>query len=183
MKRAIASLMVVLASFCLSHDEFFVQWAYGRYHPETWPEQPSVPGAVTNWFPALPNWLVDSSTIVTNVDSGTNFKSFRLSGRDETHKEILRLRMSQREDFVDARNGLLETLGGMESTISMPRGTNGLEHLGDICYANGSHPAFVLFVRNNMFVSCYSSIEETSLTNLLFSLDGQILDNLHSAEE
>lgn len=161
-----------------AQDEFFIQMASRRYHPETWPEQPSVSGVATNWFPSFPDWLVESSSIVTNVENNTNFTSFRFNGRDRNRRENLRLRLSQREDFSAARNGLLETLGGMESTISLPSGTNGLECLGDICYASLAQPSFVLFVRNNVFVSCYARLDENSLTNLLFSLDQQVLESL-----
>lgn len=68
----------------------------------------------------------------------------------------------------------------MQSTIPMSRGTNGLERLGDICYADLAQPSFVVFVRNNVFVSCFSSIDENTLTNLLFFLDEQILASLGS---
>ena len=179
-------LFLVLAGCLLSEDshaqDILANRAMRRYDVMTWPTSPAVSGVVSNWIPALSGDLLENSSVCTNREQTASFTSTMFEWEDSPSIEKLDLRFFVSSDFPSAKHALLMELGGMESTIPMSRGTNGLERLGDICYADLNQPAFVTFVRNNMFVSCCASLDETSLTNLLFSLDEQILASLKTNE-
>lgn len=151
-----------------------------RYDTESWPLLPSFPGIATNWTPILPASLLQSSGISTNREihaSGSVSLMFVFSSAPDMDFD---LRTFEAEDFASSKRALMTELGGLETTVPLPRGTNGLERLGDVCYGVLDSPSLVLFVRNNVFVSCFSRLSPETVTNLLFGLDRQIVDALQN---
>lgn len=159
----------------------YAEFAATQYLVELWPNIPSHTGQVVDWVPSLEMWSGEGRTIVTNWISakGAHIGCFDLVREDGLTMD---LRTYSCSTFHQAKEFMLEDLGMMQSTVPLQSGTNGLDRLGDICYADLSSKPLVLFIRNNVFVSCLSSFDNTELTNLLFSTDSQIISNLMSEQ-
>ena len=179
-KRAIVLALLVPAICIAKSSGVEGNRAARRYVAASWPEDSVFAGVVSNWIPVIPESLLENASVCTNREQTASYTSTMLDWEMSPFVEKLDLRCFESPDFTSSKQALLIELGGMQSTIPMSRGTNGLERLGDICYADLAQPSFVVFVRNNVFVSCFSSIDENTLTNLLFFLDEQILASLGS---
>ena len=186
--KRISILALCLWGFVASSDHSSnIERAVRRYEVAAWPTNSVVPGIVESWAPILPEVVVDGRPVSTNRTSAVLFDSiqFVCPSNGSVFSDGFDLRVSRWNDFNAAKEDLLARLGGMESPVLLLPGTNGLETVGDICFAKESEclPSVVLFVRNNVLVFCYATIGHDTFTNLLQSIDGQILDNLHSEEE
>lgn len=154
--------------------------ARSRYRADSdWPQSPSVPGVVENWTPMLGGVPGDGVEVGTNrIDSSEN-TALLLDWTDRAGAAF-DLRTCVCPDFPSAKTELLRKLGMMQSTATMPAGTNGLDRLGDICLARIGDPVRVFFVRNNVVVSLWTDADGAAATNLLFNLDAQIVDALEN---
>lgn len=181
-------VVLCLCGIVASGDEVSnVERAVRCYGADAWPTNSVVPGAVGTWEPILPEAVVNGREVSTNRLSSSDYETTQFScfPNGSILSGGFDFRITRWNDFGGAKTGLLSRLGGMESPILVPSGTNGLEVVGDICFAkeNDTLPSVALFVRNNISVFCYTTIGHDMLTNLLQSIDGQILDNLVLTEE
>ncbi len=186
--KRISIIALCLWGFVASSDHSSnIERAARRYGAAAWPTNSVVAGIVESWEPILPESVVDGRSVSTNRTSAGRFDGiqFVCPSNGSVFSDGFDLRISRLNDFNAAKEALLSRLGGMESPVLLLPGTNGLETVGDICFAKETDglPSIALFVRNNVSVFCYTTIGHAAFTNILQSIDGQILDNLHSAEE
>ena len=159
-------------------QDYFIEKAARRYQASDWPMSSSQNGTVHHWVPTIPPYILENAVVVTNLEENETFERARFSWESSSLGEKLDLCVLVTADFQIAKQALLTELGGMQSTMMLPIGTNELDHLGDICYGKLSSFSLVFFVRNNVFISCSSTFNHSSITNLLTSLDDQIKSHL-----
>ena len=168
----------VVLSFETLGQDYFVELAAQRYETASWATEPAKSGIVSNWNPVVPSQFLLNSSVTTNLDYDIDYSFREYVWNSSSDESPLRLRVFSVTSFDVAKKLLLETLGSMTSTIALPQGTNSLPNLGDICLGDASNPDLILFVRNNIFVSAFSSPGNHSVTNILYALDGQITNSL-----
>ncbi len=175
---ALCVVSIVLFAKPSFAQDYFIEKAARRYQASGWPMSSSQNGMVHHWVPTIPSFVLENAVVVTNLEENEMFERASFSWESSCMGEKLDLRMLVTPDFLTAKQALLTELGGMQSTMMLPRGTNELDHLGDICYGKLSSLSLVFFVRNNVFISCCSTFNHSSITNLLTSLDDQIKSHL-----
>ena len=125
--------IVLFAKPGYSQDNF-IERASRRYQASDWPVSSSQIGTVHHWVPTIPPFVLENSVVVTNLEESETFERARFAWKSSSIGEKLDLCVLVTSDFQTAKQALLTELGGMQSTTMLPRGTNDLDHLGDICY-------------------------------------------------
>lgn len=170
-----ACILIPLAGIVFADYEEFAE---ARYQTASlWPETSELCGVANEWEPQIENRVGQEVVIETNklISAGATVFCFDWTEPDGS---AIDLRTYTCPDFSSAKTAMKRELGMMQSTVPMDTGTNGLEHLGDICLTRISDFVRILFVRNNVFVSLRTDAGLTVSTNLLFCLDSQIVQSL-----
>lgn len=147
-----------------------------HYPVATWASAPRIAGTIHDFLPIFPEEFIRGAISTTNTSTYVDGDVVHISidHLQGVHSELC---IQEFSNFAAAKMALLEELGSMQSTILMPMGTNGLETVGDICLSDAtpSSSGLTLFVRNNIVVSCDTAVSYETMTNLLFTLDSQIV--------
>ena len=170
-----ACILLPLAGIVFADYEEFAE---ARYQTASlWSETSELCGVANEWEPQIENRVGQEVVIETNklISAGATVFCFDWTEPDGS---AIDLRTYTCPDFSSAKTAMKRELGMMQSTVPMDTGTNGLEHLGDICLTRVSDFVRILFVRNNVFVSLRTDAGLTVSTNLLFCLDSQIVQSL-----
>lgn len=170
-----ACILLPLAGIVFADYEEFAEVRYQT--ASLWPETSELCGVANEWEPQIENRVGQEVVIETNklISAGATVFCFDWTEPDGS---AIDLRTYTCPDFSSAKTAMKRELGMMQSTVPMDTGTNGLEHLGDICLTRISDFVRILFVRNNVFVSLRTDAGLTVSTNLLFCLDSQIVQSL-----
>lgn len=176
MKTKFVLLLFFVSGACSIGQSFYESLAANRYHAESWRTTPKIAGTTSSWTPILPEDFLSSGVVVTNNYAEADFQLIRFEKTSDNGK--LDLRCILFHDFPMAKRELLQTLGSMQSTNLLSAGTNGLEVVGDIFYSDEAGYPFSCFVRNNVFIWCKSTFGNPMTTNLLFTLDSQIVNSV-----
>lgn len=166
-------LLIVLALCARAEaDDLFLQMLSAKYDFATWPTG-TYPNLVTNWNPCIDWSLPSDYSVSTNECPDYAYYSVCHSGT-----QVADIRVELFETANESKTAMLRFFANCQTTNIFTSGTNSWNTIGTKNYAadDTSTPSFLIFYRNNVLVTLFSSDPNILILSLAKMIDDHIQD-------